>query len=42
MMKKNMLNENAKIVSLNGGHYLHNYFPEEISNMSKISVKNLK
>ena len=30
---------NAKIIKLNGGHYLHNKFSEEISNMSKIFIK---
>ena len=30
---------NAKIVFLKGGHYLHNYFPEEISNICKTFIK---
>ena len=29
----------AKIIPLNGGHYLHNIFPDEISNMSKAFIK---
>jgi len=30
---------NSKIIQLKCGHYLHNYFPEEISNTSKIFIK---
>ena len=30
---------NAEIILLNGGHYLHNIFPEEIANMGKIFIK---
>jgi hypothetical protein len=31
---------NVEIVFLNAGHYLHNILPEEISNKSKIFIKN--
>jgi hypothetical protein len=32
---------NAKIISLNGGHYLHNIFTEEITNISKTFIKEI-
>lgn len=42
LIRDNTKELNAEIISLNGGHYLHNIFPEEISNISKKYINNIR